>query len=158
MGVVVLNIEIMDTKTMNWNGIAEANPKAWANLFLYHDKLFTGSHDIGYIDHPSMWLNDGYELTSDELRHLYEFFNSHKIFLIIKPYDGIKWFYDFEYEENPDWMTRNTISLDDFSDSRQDAEIAGFTHLFEILDTQLTTSHKSIAQKRKRINHENLKS
>jgi len=122
---------------MNWKEIAENNPKAWAALFVYHDKLFTGNHESGYIDHPNMWPTDGHVLTHEELRHLYEFFDGYKIFLIVKPYDGIKWWYDFRYWAKPGWMTRNTISFDDFDESRQESEISGFTYLFEILNNQL---------------------
>lgn len=119
---------------MDWKRIKKKYPKAW--------KLLCKAHSTkevwGYIDNPDVWNMDGLDISHYELRHLYDFFDEHGIYigLVIgnnnmdKSQPPI-----FEYE-----ILQKGIEVQhdpDCHSLRSQAETAAFIKAFNILEKQL---------------------
>ena len=113
---------------MNWKDIKEKYPKAWEKLRVYHNE----AENIGLIDHPDIWDSDS--LDKWEIRHLYDFFDEHEIYVTVDIdtiiTEVLRWRYFIE--------TSGDVIIDsDLSLSRTEAEAVAFKKAFEILETKL---------------------
>lgn len=114
-----------------WKRIKKDCPKAWKLLCEDHNTL-----DVwGYIDNPEIWDMEGCDISQLELRHLFDFFDSHGIEIEIGSHlsKRITWSYLI-----PHWSTNDgkQIVVYDFS-TRPTAELASYSKAFEILEQQL---------------------
>lgn len=109
---------------MNWKYIKDNYPKAWNSLCEYHE-----NEVVGLIDHPYVWDQDNLAPSSWELRHLYDFFEIHEIYISMIHRDSLNSIPPYQ------WKIRGDIS-EGFK-TRQQAEEAAFLKAFEILETKL---------------------
>ena len=106
---------------MNWEKLKKDYPKAWEELEEYHE------YEYPEIDHPEIW-GEHVDLTLSELRHLYDFFDSHHI--IIEMWWSLPGFTPSIWD-GPDIYHFSKY------DSRPEAEVVAFEKCFAILEEQL---------------------
>ena len=114
---------MLKQQAMNWKQIKKDCPKAWELLRKAHSTI----EAWGYIDHPDVWDMDGLELSHNETRHLFDFFDDMGVFICILPaFSG----WDWEVYVDDEWIDSSDIK----NENRKEAEEEAFKRAFFILE------------------------
>ena len=118
---------------MNWKEIKDECPKAWECLRIWHND------NCGFIDHPDVWemgmLDEDWEL-----RHLYDFFDDNKLYVVVQrdwdtvsECDTTEWYFDISIGVR---NTENGAGV--WFENRKDCETTAFQRAFNLLEEKIT--------------------